>query len=309
MSEPKRHHYLPQFYLEQFCRDGAFWVYDRDTSEFRRQTPKNTAIISHYYSVEDGDGNKRTGIESLLSQIEGRAKSIMGKLVAQDAISESDKAEFSVFVAFMMNRVPDFEKSVNAVESHMIKRASRLIFSDEKRVQAILDQMERETGKRPEISAKKLAEFHKSGLYTVEMHRNESLRLMLDLSMELARCFQQMDWVVFRAPAKTSFITTDNPVVLVPPVDFEAGFYGVGILTKGARKFFPLSQATCLVMGDRGDRVVHRNVDRQSVRGVNLTLASYSDRFVIGRDEALVRSMVATTRLKEWKNTGRFRIG
>jgi len=309
MSEPKRHHYLPQFYLEQFCRDGSLWVFDRDTSEFRPQTPKNTALISHYYSVEDEAGNKRTGIESLLSQLEGYAKPIMAKLLAQDAITESDKEEFSIFVAFMMNRVPDFEKSVNAFEAHLIKRTSNLIFSDEKRVQAIMDRMERETGKRPEISAKKLAEFHKRGEYTIEMHRNESLRLMLDLSMDLACYFQQMDWVVFHVPPKTSFITTDNPVVLVPPVDFEAGFYGVGIITKGARKLFPLSQTTCLIMGDRGDRVVHRDVDRQSVRSVNLTLAGYSDRFVIGRDESLVRNMVASTRLTEWKNTGRFRIG
>ena len=35
---------------------------------------------------------------------------------------------------FMMNRVPDFEKSVNAIEKHMIQSMADMIFSDEKRV-------------------------------------------------------------------------------------------------------------------------------------------------------------------------------
>jgi Protein of unknown function (DUF4238) len=118
--------------------------------------------------------------------------------------------------------------------------------------------------------------------------------------MDLSHYFRQMDWEIFHASPKTSFITTDNPVVLVPPSDHTL-VYGVGIITKGARKIFPLSQTACLVMCDHGSFLAHRDAVSQLIRGINLVVTSHSDRFVIGCDKALVSNMVDTTKLTEWE--------
>ena len=310
MTKPKRHHYLPIFYLEYFCRAGTFCVFDREVNEFRQQTPKNTALKSHYYSVQDAKGNKRTEIECLLSQIEGHAKEVIENLLVRKTITPEEREELSIFIAFMMNRVPDFEKSINKVEEHLIQRVADLMFSDEARVQSIMDKRKRETGEKQTISAKELVEFHKSGQYDIVIHRSESLRLMLSLSLDIANCFRQMDWGIFHAPNKTSFVTTDNPVVLVPPQNYEHNsFWGVGIITPGAKKLFPLSQTACLIMYDLGDLVAHKDTDTQTVRRINLNVTSHADRFVIGRDEALVRNVVKTTKIDHYKRQGRFKIG
>lgn len=50
MSKPKRHHFLPEFYLNGFTREGLLCVFDRETGEYRRQAPKNTAVIGHFYA-------------------------------------------------------------------------------------------------------------------------------------------------------------------------------------------------------------------------------------------------------------------
>ena len=71
MSIPKRHHYLPQFYLEHFCRDGSIWIFDRDTKKYRRDGTQNTAVISHYYSAEGIEGERRADIEAMFARIEG----------------------------------------------------------------------------------------------------------------------------------------------------------------------------------------------------------------------------------------------
>ena len=194
MSSPKRHHYLPQFYLKGFCRDEYLWVYDRKTNQVRRQTPINTAIQSHYYSVEDEDGVKNTEIESFLSQIEGLTKPIIQKVSNKDEISGEEKEILSVFLAILMNRVPDFEKSVDIMEGHLVKKMSDMMFSDEKRTKSVMDRYEKETGNKIEMSANELVDFHKRGAYTIKIHRNESLRLMLDLSFNFADFFRQMDW-------------------------------------------------------------------------------------------------------------------
>ena len=173
MNGPKRHHYLPQFYLEGFCRDGHLWVFDREANELRRQTPVNTAVMKQYYTVEDEGGEKNNDIELFLSQIESVSKPVVQKVVSKAQMSSEDKEVMSVFIAFLMNRVPDFEKSINKAESHVIQKIMDLTFSSEERAEALMKRYVNATGDQSEVSAKDLVEFHRSGAYTLEIHRNE----------------------------------------------------------------------------------------------------------------------------------------
>jgi hypothetical protein len=310
MSNPKRHHYLPQFYLKGFCRDEYLWVYDRKTNQVRRQTPINTAIQSHYYSVEDEDGEKNTEIESFLSQIEGLTKPIIQKVSNKDEISVEEKEILSVFLAFLMNRVPDFEKSVDIMEGHLVKKLSDMMFSDENLTQSVMDRYAKETGNKIEMSAKELVDFHKRGAYTITIHRNESLRLMLDLSFNFADCFRQMDWGFLHAPQKSSYVTTDNPLFIVPPEDWGPNsFYGVGLITQGAKKVVTLSQKVCLIMYDHGEKILHSDINREIVSRINFNITVHTDRFLIGRDEALVKNLSKRARLSQWERKGRIQIG
>ena len=78
---------------------------------------------SHYYSFEDEKGNKNTDIECGLSKIEGETRPIISKLNNCEQITDKEKGILSVFIAFLMNRVPDFEKSVNVVNEHLVKHS------------------------------------------------------------------------------------------------------------------------------------------------------------------------------------------
>lgn len=140
MNRPKRNHYLPQFYLKNFCNNGKLWVYDRENKQYRNQTPVNTAVQSHYYSFEDEKGDKNTDIEKGLSKIEGETGPIISKLNNREQITDKEKGILSVFIAFLMNRVPDFEKSVNVVNEHLVKQMIDLMFHDEEKTQSALDQ-------------------------------------------------------------------------------------------------------------------------------------------------------------------------
>ncbi|MDD2901780.1 MAG: DUF4238 domain-containing protein [Syntrophales bacterium] len=308
MTQPKRHHYLPKFYLEYFCKDGNLCVFDRKTKEFRNQTPVNTALKSNYYSFKDSEGKKLTDIEQLLSQIEGNAKNVFEKAINNEDITAEEKEHPSLFIAFMMNRVPDFEKSVNKVYEHTIKSTLKMIYSDEKRVQTTLDEFEKEHGEKLGLSAEELVEFHKGDNIKVIIDRIKSLQLMIDISFKIFHFFTQMDWLFLHAPQETSFITSDNPVVLVPPEDFPKGPYGIGILFKGVRKLFPISQTTCLIMLDHGDLLAHHKTDKQTVRNINLNVALYTERFLIGRDELLIKNIVRKTKINQWDYKGRISI-
>ncbi|MGA1870914.1 MAG: DUF4238 domain-containing protein [bacterium] len=268
LNKSKRHHYLPQFYLEYFCINGCLWLFDKKNKEYRIQTPINTTLKSYYYSLEDEKGQKGAQIESFLSKIEGFAKPIIQKINSGNNITSEEKEKLSIFIAFMMNRVPEFEKSVNDIENHLIKKFAKFIFSDEKRTQAILDRYDKSTGTKDDTNVKEVMEFFKSNNFDIEVPRSESLRLMVELSIELAAYFTQMDWVFYHAPQKASFVTTDNPVIIVPPKN-RKNFYSRGITTPGARKIFPLSQSACLIMYDHGDIAKHVKINEETTQEIS----------------------------------------
>lgn len=308
MSTPKRHHYLPEFYLKGFRRDKVLFIYDRELNEYREQSPKDTAVKSHYYALEDDEGKKNLEIESFLSKIEGDAKPIIDKLERGEDISEEEKESLSVFISFLMNRVPDFEESENKMLEKIIEKASNMMFQDEERAKSIMEQHERDTGKKMDVTPEELVNFHKNVPHKYKIHRNVSLTTMLDVSLQIAHYFKQMDWLLFHTPDISSFITTDNPFVLLAPTNHKSGFYGTGIAMRGARKIVPLTQSMCLVMRDHGTSTVHKDIDREVVKETNLQIAYFSDRFVIGRDKALVKRNVKRAKLNQWKYKGRLRV-
>lgn len=101
MSQPKRHHYLPQCYLEKFCKNGLLNVFDRERKEFRVQTPINTALQSRYYTITEQDGSKYSGIEELLSSIEGCTKPVLDKIDNRTKLSMEEKKILATFISFL----------------------------------------------------------------------------------------------------------------------------------------------------------------------------------------------------------------
>jgi hypothetical protein len=114
MSIPKRHHYLPESYLEGFTDGKGFWVFDREENEYRYQLPKDTGVERHYYTFDGKDGNKHPeGIESLFNDVESEAKPILTKLDERKQITQKDKVILAYFVSFLMMRVPASRKIFN----------------------------------------------------------------------------------------------------------------------------------------------------------------------------------------------------
>lgn len=270
------------------------WVYDIVDKKFRQQSPQNTAVQKYYYSFEDDDGEKDAEVEGLLSLVEAHTKPIIDKINSGEIIDKEEKETLSIFIGFLYSRVPRFEINYNENRDRTLRHMNKIIFSDEKRTEQLLKKYERDTGKKAGVTAKELSDFAcDDSRYGIEIHRNESLKMMLNLSKKLPIYFVQMDWLFLSAPRNSSFITTDDPLVLIPPKDLPDNA-PYGIATRGAQKFLPLSQTVCLAMFDRGDRIDFREADRSEVRGINLSITSRSDRFVIARDYALLKNVVNT---------------
>jgi len=296
VTSPKRHHYLPQFYIDAFCRSGKIWVYDRQKDQFRQQTPPNTAVIGHYYSIAAPDGEKDTELESVLAQVESEAKPIIAKVSDGRRISDQEKANLAYFIAWLYARVPEFQATYEDLSEELYKKILRQAFATVEETQRLVESHPALKDHPITISAKRLHEFVQGGDYEIKTHRNLSLMMSIETAQDLWNYFVQMNWVFCRAEAGSHYITTDTPVCLIPPVVKPGpAWMGTGLLTPGAAKLVPLTSNTALLMGDRGTRMVHRATEAWRVRDGNLALAVRCHRYLLGPDEAELRDLVSTT--------------
>ena len=309
MSEPKRHHYIPRFYLEGFRPDSEEYlhVFDREKSELRKQTPLNTMVSKYYYSFEDVDGSKNTEIESsVLRIVERVAKQVIDRLNNRESICLEERLDFALFVAFMMNRTPDFERSLNTVTSGIIKKITSIGTSNDEWFTQFADSYKKDTDKEFNLTAEELNNLIQNS--RLELHPNMRLWYMLELSQTMSNYFSQMNWAVLHCPDNCSFVTTDQPFTVVDTKSSTRGFFGAGLIDDDVKKIIPLSKKTCLEMLDHGNSITHHDIDDELVRQINLTVAVGSDRYVIGDSRSLLSGIASEIQSFERRDKGSIRL-
>lgn len=306
MSGPKRQHFLPKFYLEGFTKDGMVAVFDRELNEIRVQQPVNTCVIGHFYTMEDSSGRKRFELEQLLSEYEDKASLIIKKLDAMEEINVDERTDLAIFVALAACRTPDIVDSLKAFNSNMVRDMSKEMFAD---VDVVKAQMRDKpdapsTEEELEAEARELVEFVRSDQYKVTTRHTWAIGMAMEMAFHIAPIFAGRDWaIVHRDNAKKSFVTTDAPVLLTTVAPREKSFWGIGFGNTDALVLFPLTESCILAMSGSEGALKHLTAGREQIRHINLGLAAHCQRFVVGCDEALVRSLTTYLCLanKKWQ--------
>ncbi|MBV9548985.1 MAG: DUF4238 domain-containing protein [Alphaproteobacteria bacterium] len=84
MNEPKRHHYVPRFYLRRFTNtNGQLWIWDRHRDKIFLTTPEKVAAENHFYHQADllAHGHDPLTMEKQLAEIETDTAAITGQWV------------------------------------------------------------------------------------------------------------------------------------------------------------------------------------------------------------------------------------
>ena len=304
MNKPKRHHYLPQFYLKNFCKNDFLWIYDRDNNEYRQQTPINIAVKKKYYTAIGLDDRPHNEIEAVLANIEDKTKHIIEKINRKHSINLEDKCILAIFMAFLYVRVPEFEMEINELTEKLLKRCNKLVIPNEKQAEIIIKQFANNKDQES-MSSKKLLDFVRNENYRIKVPRQHSLETMYFLAREFPLIFIQMDWQFWYSSKNSLFITSDNPFVVSRPQNYN-GPYGIG--TKGAKKLIPLTQKVCLVMCDKGERVTNKQISSKDVKNINGLIALECNRFLISKDKSLLESLVKICKIDKWRKKSRVKL-
>lgn len=111
----RRHHYVPQFYLQAFAGDdGKLWRYRREPSgqvSERQVSPRATGFEKHLYTVREVatflPERDPSGIEStFLASVDDAAAPVLRKLIGEPCpmLSEEERTAWAMFLNSMLER-------------------------------------------------------------------------------------------------------------------------------------------------------------------------------------------------------------
>jgi hypothetical protein len=218
----KMHHYVPRSYLARFAdRDGFLHIYDRSSSTFRRQRPKEVMKIGAYYrQVWAPPGVNPNIFETTLGEwLESVSKDSIDRLIGSPGtLSDHDTANLVTYFELQRIRVPrQAETAKELMRSVILRLAPQESLGAIARGEVVL-------------TIKDSARFDYMRMCVGKLHP----------------WFGRMEWEVFAAESGAAFVTTDSPVSFYnsrtpPPVD-------PGLALAGTMVFFPLSSRYALIM-------------------------------------------------------------
>lgn len=288
VMQPKRHHYVPQFYLEYFAREQpgkstpGFFVYDKEGAEPRFQTAVNTAVEGYFYSLEQPDGSRDHSVEKMLADVESATKPILDGWLTTDSrrLDREEVAQVAQFLALLHTRGPRNIDAIREMTVIFAQEQMKDLASHSAELQAMLDEMKAEEG--TEWSLDEAIE----ALRTVE----ERVRLKIVNKYPLVASLQQTDaivrelrsmyWSFGIVTGDKFYVTGDTPVCVFLPFEGGTASFGGGFGNPRVQVTFPLSPQRCLVLSHSPDQTPLRLAE------VNRRTAHVAERFIISPVES-----------------------
>jgi len=300
-SEPKLHHYYPQFELEYFTDVGKLWIYDRLKNSYRQQGTKTTGAITDFYTFSDDKGKKYKELEASLSTCESIAAPVIKKIhKGEYKLTGIERSEFSAYLALKWLRTPIHQRKSEALYETLMKVESIKIASNSEKFNRVLDEVEKKE-KTTIPDREKLREFMKDeSKYTIQSERLVGLQTLVMSLRETGEEIFNMGWVFYFACKGRSFITSDNPFFIWPFFESDNPL-GYGLRSTPAMTIIPLTPRVCLGLFYRNGHPPYKRKDipGNMVNDLNNQIALYSERFVISHNKALLRKTIDRTKLFE----------
>ena len=272
-GETKKEHYVPQCYLERWKNEkGKIAVFDKELRNSRFNSVADVACKRYYYDIDPerisnlrADMLEKFGIDTkhdpqfiehfLGEHVEGRLSKLLTKIVSKAEsttpwyekncyfISEIDKVEFSICLAFQYIRTDSVRKSV-ADSSDCLKQVLKEMDAS----QEVIDK------------------------YTIKQDEEKDVHgnMLLDFKQieELAEGFYSLTWILGVNRTEIPFYTSDNPIGTMAHVKHP--FMSMsGIRSEGVEVFFPLSPKHVLIMYDGS---YHKHVEPYERKYLSLTV-------------------------------------
>ncbi|WP_272491414.1 DUF4238 domain-containing protein [Corallococcus exercitus] len=211
MSEPRRHHLVPQMYLKRFAdsKQRLVMVSRDQTKRLPGQHIKTVCAQTDYYSVETDNGQSQE-VEKLLSLIEGEANTAIERMLnGKFPPSTADRKAVALFIGFQCLRGDETRQMFEEVGDALLKLMPANMPSE-----AITEEFRKREGRESNEIEIEAPTFILNNLDKVSAkpHQNDIIRSMLQIAPEVADIMLQRRWFL-GDHGEPCLLTSDTPVV------------------------------------------------------------------------------------------------
>lgn len=293
MSNPRKHHYVPQFYLSGFTAEpGSSRLYVLD-KEARRSYPSrinDAACERDFYIVEVEDEGDPFAVEKFFSTIEASGAEALRFITEHRTVPDGELyRKFIAFLAVMTIRGPGVIDMIEKPFAQIIKNVLWYATSSKEAFERFMaDGSAEERAEVEGLTFKQARDFVRSDEYTVSMGQNFKLSLLFTMLEPAEPLLAERNWaVVAAADGAPDFICSDRPSTLCWTTPMP-GPFGPALGMQNTTAMFPLSRRLALL--GLFERVTIPPVLNATAVGViNMYTAMYAKRFVYsGSDDFTV---------------------
>ncbi|WP_415396247.1 DUF4238 domain-containing protein [Sulfurimonas sp. CS5] len=249
MSNTRNHHYVSQFYLKGFSKNGGtkakLFVYDKEQRKYFQSNPRNIASKRDFNRISAKDSENY--IEDHQANMESKFASVFRNLTeSREYPDDEDLSYILTFIALISLRNPKtraiFDKFyIDIAEKfNSITMASEEIYID-KCLQAGIK-------KEDIIPYEKQKEFiDNKNRYTLSINQEIHIQAEHQNIDYLSELLHKRYWYLIKSDETIGeFITSDYPVSLISLVKLPK-IYGVGFGMQKTEVCFPISKYLALI--------------------------------------------------------------
>jgi hypothetical protein len=268
-GQPRRHHYVPQFYLIGFTKsgtaDGTLHVLDQQRLKQWSSTPANVALENGFYTVELGPSVDAAVVERTLSRLETDFAPVIRDIAEKRSLPPDEAfGTLMSFVAVMAARVPKVKNTISEFLED-VARKHEIMRREIARRQGGAQQSEKEAERPTERN-------EAASLCNQTTH----VQLMMDMVPTLIPLLSQRNWSLWELEdGAPDLICSDRPVSLSWVIPMS-GLYPPGFGSRGTVVTVPLTRRIALV-GTFEPQPAHLAIGAVKVACLNSATGMYAN--------------------------------
>jgi hypothetical protein len=276
-AEPKRHHYVPRFYLKGFTgeKDQLFAV-NRPTGKSFRTGPENVAGENYFNRIETGNMDPNE-LEKALAEFEGEMAPALKRIKEAKSLSkEEDRSHLVNLMAAIALRNPTRREAISQMHDQLARQHFAAQLGTQKAVDEVIA-----AGMLPKGTT--VADIQNTLKdESLLMPRDLIMAFEIDMHDPVTEKLWNRKWQIVEAKEGT-FVTTDDPVCLrwkdgKGPAGLSPGF---GL--KETEIIFAISPILCLRGSFEGEENVIE-ADASAVGEINSLIISNARNQVYAKD-------------------------
>lgn len=270
----KKQHYVPQFYLRQWCdNNGGFFPIKVSSKNppileiFNKKSgPGSFCYENFFYAQHTGKEDPESQvIEKEFSKIEAffsvQLPTIEQKILKNKQVTEEDKYTPSQCMIFLHFKGKAYREESKRITEHFVKEINKRIVGHIGKSEKSKKELE-EAG----VTKEEMIEFTERGEYLVDMGNFHHMAIMKDME-GFCNLLSAKYWKIY-VSREAGFITTDTPYV---DVSLSNELFGNDFFSREQR--FVLSPKVFIVARNPRD-LNSKNISRKDISGNRVNIAT-----------------------------------